>query len=138
MATFFSTIRQIAHRRPIAVLLIVLLAGSAVADEISVHFHDRETITGDLDKRTGEKTLWLKATSGSTKVLRSFQWSSVKGATYHGKHLTTENVRKHAGRIADKKSVVRPFNYQNKPGWLGGPTYADMVREALGMIGKGN
>jgi hypothetical protein len=133
---FLTTIRQLAHRRPLVALLIALLAGSAIADEVSVHFHDRESISGELDKRTSEEKIWLRVDTGSTKVLRGFRWSNVKAATYHGKDFTAEKLKKHAQRIANTKTVVRPFDHQNKPGWLGGPTYAHMVREALGMIGQ--
>lgn len=91
---------------------LTFATASAATDEVIVNLKDGRTVTGKVDARTSDESLWLRAAE-STILLRSrFVWDNIRSAKHAGKMLTAAEFRTLAKTL---KTKVDPNPFYRPP-----------------------
>jgi len=89
----------------VGLAFVGLFAGSGrAADEITVALQSGRSFTGEIDAQTDADVLWLRSAHGSIVVVRPIEWGRVVWASYAGKELSGDELRK----LSDSLKSDRP------------------------------
>jgi hypothetical protein len=86
---------------------LTFATASAAADEVIVHLKDGRKVSGEIDARTNDKHLWLRATAPTILLRSSFAWDNVRSAKHAGKTLTAAEFQTLAKTLKTKVDLKR-------------------------------
>ncbi len=125
------------HRTTViaSLILIATAATSRQVDgaDVEVQLLDGHSTVGQVADRTNSDRLWLSRPVGSTIVLTSVQWTSIRTIEMDGRQVTSRQLRESLEDARAPRSIVAPAVRQLPEKIAGFKSYADFARQSLGL-----